>query len=68
MLPIATNATASWVARKLKSHGYHWTMLSVPLTSWNRPDAISTRIDARSRPSIATDLSGRVGGRMNSLG
>ena len=41
--PMAIQATAKWVARKLKVHGYHCAELASPVTSWKIAAATRTR-------------------------
>ncbi len=49
--PIAIQATAKWVERKLNSHGYHWAEFISPVVSWKMAAATSTAIESRSRPA-----------------
>ncbi|MEZ5095070.1 MAG: hypothetical protein R2731_02445 [Nocardioides sp.] len=64
---MATQATASWVARKENDQGYHCATFASPVASWKTAAATSTPMETRSSPCTSSSRRGR-GGRANSFG
>ena len=51
--PIAIQATAKWVERKLNDQGYHCAEFISPVVSWKIAAATSTAIESRSSAARA---------------
>ncbi len=58
--PTRTQATARCTRTNENDHGYHWKMLSSPVSSWKIAVATSTATDARSSACSGLRRRGRA--------